>query len=80
MIFKRKIRILPPKGTFSTESGSGSELQRRLNKIRGLPIVHTQSYVCGLPPGHRFQMNKFSGVFECLVKDRIIDPKAQVPS
>jgi len=49
-----------------------------LKKIRGLPIIHTNSYVCGLPPGHRFQMRKFRGVYDCLAMDRIISPRRQV--
>merc|ERR1712215_600519 len=40
--------------------------------------IHSERYVCGLPPKHRFQMGKFRGVFNCLVKDKIVHPKTQV--
>lgn len=46
--------------------------------VKGLPIIHTESYVCALPAGHRFQMRKFRGVFQSLVQDRVIDPRKQV--
>eukprot|EP00095_Tigriopus_kingsejongensis_P008875 snap_masked-scaffold15_size728074-processed-gene-6.8 protein:Tk08875 transcript:snap_masked-scaffold15_size728074-processed-gene-6.8-mRNA-1 annotation:"histone deacetylase 11-like isoform x1" len=59
-------------------SHTPSDLSRQLETIRGLPIVHTESYVCYLPPGHRFQMKKFRGVYQTLVNDRVIDPKTQV--
>ena len=49
-----------------------------LLNIHGLPIIHSQSYVCGLPPGHRFQMGKFRGVYNSLVKDKVIEPRKQV--
>ena len=43
-----------------------------------VPVVHTDSYVCGLPKGHRFQMGKFRGVYQSLVKDKVVDPRGQV--
>lgn len=67
-------RLTLPFSTAPTSLDLGPILQ----KIRGVPIIHTESYVCRLPPGHRFQMKKFRGVYQSLVQDRIIDPKTQV--
>ena len=53
-------------------------LSSYLKHIHGLPIIHTESYVCGLPPGHRFQMGKFRGVMNSLVKDGLVVPARQV--
>ena len=53
-------------------------LRSHLKHIQGLPIVHTDSYVCGLPPGHRFQMGKFRGVFHSLLRDGVVQPARQV--
>ena len=33
---------------------SSYNLSSYLKHIQGLPIIHTESYVCGLPPGHRY--------------------------
>uniref|UniRef100_UPI0037E75313 uncharacterized protein SYNPCC7002_A1628 n=1 Tax=Semicossyphus pulcher TaxID=241346 RepID=UPI0037E75313 len=38
----------------------------------GLPIVHHRKYVCDLPPNHRFPMDKFPSVLQCLLKDQVI--------
>lgn len=54
------------------------ELPRRLRSVSGLPVVHTDSYVCGLPAGHRFQMGKFRAAFRSLVADGVVDPRKQV--
>ena len=59
-------------------SGLGYSLRSYLKHVQGLPIVHTDSYVCGLPRGHRFQMGKFRGVFQSLVKDGVVRPAKQV--
>ncbi|XP_071847305.1 uncharacterized protein SYNPCC7002_A1628-like isoform X2 [Apostichopus japonicus] len=40
-----------------------------------LPIVHHEDYVCYLPPNHRFPMPKFTKIYNCLLKDGIIDEK-----
>jgi len=53
-------------------------IRNHLLHIQGLPIIHSESYVCGLPPKHRFQMGKFRGVFNSLVRDKIIQPRQQV--
>ena len=57
---------------------SSYNLSSYLKHIHGLPIIHTESYVCGLPPGHRFQMGKFRGVLRCLVRDGVVAPARQV--
>ena len=59
-------------------SGLGYCLRSYLKHVQGLPIVHTDSYVCGLPRGHRFQMGKFRGVYQSLVKDGVVRPAKQV--
>lgn len=43
-----------------------------------MPIIHTPSYTCGLPKGHRFQMGKFNAVFASLLEDKEIELKKQV--
>ena len=48
-------------------------LTERLESVAGLPVVHSEGYVCGLPPKHRFQMGKFREVFNILIRlDRFI--------
>ncbi|XP_026149855.1 uncharacterized protein SYNPCC7002_A1628 [Mastacembelus armatus] len=47
-----------------------AELAR--HESSGLPIVHHSSYVCDLPPEHRFPMRKFPRVFHFLIKDQVI--------
>ncbi|KAJ9601392.1 hypothetical protein L9F63_000416 [Diploptera punctata] len=66
-------RIL--KQTFSSKT---SVVMQQLTKIKGLPIIHHDGYVCELPPKHRFPMRKFHGVFEHLLKDGIINRSLQV--
>jgi len=57
---------------------SSYNLSGYLKHFHGLPIIHTDSYVCGLPPAHRFQMGKFRGVLRSLVKDGVVVPSRQV--
>ena len=57
---------------------SMATIRDHLLHIHGLPIIHSESYVCGLPPKHRFQMGKFRGVFNRLVRDKVIEPRQQV--
>ena len=61
-----------------TSGKLGYNLKNYLHHIHGLPLVHAEGYVCGLPPGHRFQMGKFRGVFQSLLRDGVICPKNQV--
>lgn len=37
-----------------------------------LPVVYHPDYVAPLPPGHRFPMAKFSGLYELLLRDRVV--------
>jgi len=55
-------------------------LKDRLRSISGLPVVHSEGYVCGLPANHRFQMKKFRELYNILVRDKVVDPKKQVLS
>ena len=53
-------------------------LREHIQHINHLPIIHSASYVCGLPKGHRFQMGKFRGVYNRLLKDKVIQPNQVV--
>ena len=41
-------------------------------------MVHTDRYHCDLPPGHRFNMGKFRGLYRKLLLDRVVHPAKQV--
>lgn len=49
-----------------------------LLKLKGLPIVHHEGYVCDLPSAHMFPMNKFAKVMEYLIADNIVSQNKQI--
>lgn len=49
-----------------------------LQNIKGLPIIHSDDYVCMLPPKHRFPMPKFKMIMDILCSDQVVDRRNQV--